>query len=293
MTLSRYRVSGIVIQSPFALPELKRTQAKPDVALRMGAVGRAPAQAKRVESWLQAGETDAHLYWRDVGTFVVRNGREVVVEAAAAVDPAVIRLFVLGPVLAVLLRQRGLLVLHGAAVEVDGGAVLILGASGWGKSTFAAALHRHGHGLISDDAAAIDTRTARPVVVSGVPLLKLWPDAVAALGDSPDSLPRLRPNVDKRARRAASGGTEPVPLERIYILAPGREQMIERLRPREALLELLRHSYGARTLQSLRTREHFRQCAKVVNEVPIARLAVPRSLARLAEVADLVEQDGA
>jgi hypothetical protein len=290
--LGRYRVNGLVIESPFALPELRRTETKADVELRVGAGKCVPAEAGSAETWMRAGETDAHLYWRDVGTFVVRGGREVVVNPAATVEPAVIRLFLLGPVLAVLLRQRGLLVLHAAAVELNGGAVVFLGGSGWGKSTLAAALHQRGHALVTDDVAAVDVRAAGPLVLSGVPQLKLWPDAIAAVGDSVDALPRLYPSLDKRARRVArAGATEPILLQQIYALATGNDQRTDRLPPREALVELLRHSFGARTLQAVRTAEHFRHCAHVAARIPVARLWAPRSLAELPTLAQLIEQD--
>ncbi len=292
MTLGRYRVSGVVIQSPFALPELSRTKAKADVQVRMGAGRCVPREAESAESCLLVGETDAHLHWSDVGTFVVRGGHEVVIHPAAAVDPSVLRHFLLGPVLAVLLRQRGLLVLHAAAVEVNDGAVLFLGGSGWGKSTIAAALHQRGHRVVTDDVAAVDVLAAGPLVLCGVPQLKLWPDAIAAVGDSVDALPRLHPSLEKRARRVARAeATEPIRLQHIYALAMGKDQSIDRLAPRGALVELLRHSFGARTLRGVRTAEHFRQCAQVAGRVPVAQVTVRRSLAELPALAQLIEQD--
>src|SRR3989454_2089338 len=54
--------------------------------------------------------------------FRSREGREIVVEPAPGVDAGTLRLFLLGPVRAVLLHQRGFLVLHASAVVLDGGA---------------------------------------------------------------------------------------------------------------------------------------------------------------------------
>src|SRR5207245_9077648 len=99
------------------------------------------------------------------------------------------------------------------------------------------------------------------------------------------------------ARRARARGPKPalpprpVPLDRLSVLAEGEGPAIEPLSPREALVELLRHSYGARTLQAIRTAEHFRQCARVAAEVPVARLRFPRSFALLDRVARMIEED--
>lgn len=55
---------------------------------------------------------------------------------------------------------RGGLSWHASAIAVGRGAVLLVGDSGTGKSTLAAALcERHGGSLLSDDVAAVDTTT--------------------------------------------------------------------------------------------------------------------------------------
>jgi hypothetical protein len=194
----------------------------------------------------------------------------------------------------VLLRQRGYLVLHASAVACRHRAAVFLGASGWGKSTLAAALHQRGFPFIADDVVAIDTGKAVPVVLPGVPQVKLWPDAVAALHEDTAALPRVHPQFEKRVRPlSAPIVTEPAPLGRLYVLADGPAPALEPVAPREALVELLRHSYGARTLQHVRREAHFLQCAAVARAVPVARLAYPRALERLPEAIRLVEADAA
>jgi hypothetical protein len=79
----------------------------------------------------------------------VRVMRDGIDEAEAArgflfsVFPAALPLFGLEP-------------LHGSAVEVDGGALLMLGATGSGKSSIAAAFGSLGYAILSDDACALD-----------------------------------------------------------------------------------------------------------------------------------------
>jgi hypothetical protein len=226
-----------------------------------------------------------------VGTFTIRRGESVRVLPAPGVQPELLRLYLNGPVAAALLRQQGFLVLHGSAVGLGGGAVVFLGASGWGKSTLAAALEGHGRVVISDDVAAIDM-TGTPRVVGSMAHLKLWPDTLTALGQNPDTLPRVHPRVEKRVRPVERlPQVEPFPLERVYVLADASTPAIEALAPGAALVELLRHSYGPRTLQHVRREEHFRHCARIAGEIAIARLSVPRDFARLDQVAGLVERD--
>src|SRR5665213_1638243 len=56
-------------------------------------------------------------------------------------------------------RERDQLVLHAAAAAKGGGAVLITGASGAGKSTIAAALSLKGFAYMGDDSLVIDARS--------------------------------------------------------------------------------------------------------------------------------------
>src|SRR4029453_14013537 len=61
-------------------------------------------------------------------------------------------------VLPLLLPAFGLEPLHGASVALSGGAVLILGAAGAGKSTTALSLVRAGGTFLADDVCALDAK---------------------------------------------------------------------------------------------------------------------------------------
>ena len=262
-----------------------------DINVELDTAGLAAAASETKGGLLCATESEAALYWPDTGLFLTRGGRHVMAHPTLGVDEVTLRLLIFGPVLAVLLHQRGRLVLHGSAVVMRSRAVGLLGASGWGKSTLAGLLHRRGHRFLTDDVLAVDVEHGR-TVAPGIPELKVWPDTATALGHDPDAMPRLHPREQKRARRLKRGfAHRPVPLDRLYVLAEGEGPAIEPLFPREALVELLRHSYGARTLQAIRTAEHFRQCARVAAEIPVARLRFPRSFTLLDRVARLVEED--
>ena len=286
-----YSAYGLSIGSALPLPELTAGEAAADVHVSLGRVARPPSEV--ANGYFHATAREARLFWEGVGTFLVRGGRKIVVDPAPAVEERVLRLFILGPALAMLLHQRGLLVLHASAVAIDGTAVAFLGGSGWGKSTTAAALHARGHGIVADDVTAVRLDTGRPTVSHGFPQLKLWPEAVvSSLGDDLEALPRLHPDLEKRARRVAHWfPSASLPLRRIYVLADGESQGSEPLRPQEALVELVRHSYVSRLLQEAEASTHFLQCASVVKTVPICSLRRPRFLPALSDLARLVEED--
>lgn len=112
--------------------------------------------------------------------------------------------YVLGPVLGVLLRLRGVTCLHASAVSIGERGVVFVGQTGTGKSTTAAAFARQGYGVISDDIVALVEDEGTFHVLPAYPQLCLWPESVQMLYDSPEALPRLVPNEDKR--RMSLGG---------------------------------------------------------------------------------------
>jgi len=290
-TPSSYTAYGLNIHSDLPLPELVAQEGTPDVIVRLGNVCFSPSEV--VEGCFNANAEETYLFWEDAGKLLVRKGREIVVDPVSAVPDEVLRLFVLGPALGVLLHQRGQLILHASSVATTKGVVAFLGASGWGKSTMAATLHSRGYRVVADDVTAVqvDAATGVPVVFPGFPQLKLWPEAVVSLGEAPERLPCVEPGWDKRARSVASGfAQEALPLRRIYLLAEGESHKIEPLSPQEGLVELIRHTYGAHFLRTIEA-SHFIQCATVAKSISIARLRRPRVLSELSELTQLVEKD--
>jgi hypothetical protein len=293
-----YVAYGLRVRSALVLPELvSEESAAPDVVLRFGKIDRVPRERDAEGNGFWATADEACRYLADVGTTLVRGGREIVVHPVAGADERMLRLSILGPAFALLLHQRGRLVLHASAIERAGDAVAFGGGSGWGKSTLAAALHARGCALVADDLTAIGIDQAPVTVSPAFPQIKLWPEAVAALGESPETMLQVHPRFDKRARRAARGfSSRRLPLRRIYLLAEGPGPTIEPLRPQEALLGLLANWYGLRFGNGLLEVEgaaaaNFRQCASLVKRVSVRRLIRPRELSALRDLARLVEDD--
>ena len=261
------------------------------MTIRFGRVDIAQTQTP-VNGLLWAGEDEACLSFDRIGSFLVRQGREIVVDPAPGEDERWVRNAVMGPVMGTLLYQRGWLTLHASSTSVGSRAVAFMADRGWGKSTMAAAMVTRGHGLVADDVTAIKTDGNGPVVTPGYPLLKLWPEAAASVNEDPATLPEIAPGSYKRNLRARRRfSSAPLPLGCIYVLDRGDALEIEPLRLQEALKELIRNTYGRELLQAARPASHLQQCADVVNSVPVRRLRRPYSLEALPDVVRLVEED--
>jgi hypothetical protein len=289
---STYFAYGLGIRSALPLPELVASKGATEVSVRFARIDSLPADTTE-QGFVRATHKEVRFFWEDAGAFLVRGGREIVIDPKPGADERVLRVCVLGPVLGALLYQRGLLTLHASTVVVAGEAVAFIGEKGMGKSTMAAALCARGHRLVADDITVVwFDEGYSPMTYPGYPQLKLWPQAAAFLGDAPESLPKLEPSLDKRARLVTSAfSIAPIPLKRIYVLDEGEAVEIEPLSPQEALVELIQHSYGRRLLQTMRTSSHFVQCTSVVRSVPVFSLRRPYRLSTLPDLTRIVEKD--
>ena len=291
--LFSYTAYGLGIHSCLPLPELVVETRPADVNFRFGKVNATNLHAIDEVRSFKASPGEAYYVLEGVGKFLVREGREVIVDLSPDADERAVRLCLLGPIAALVLHQRGRLTLHASTVAVGGYAIAFLGAQGCGKSTLAAAIHLQGHEMVADDVTAIETDSACPMVVPAFPQLKLWPNSLVALGNVPEALPAVHPDFTKRAFRVNSRFSHsPVPLKHIYVLAPGPQVEIETISAHEALLELIGHSYAARfgrhLLPVTGMATHFEQCVKLIQNTSVYRFRRPASLSVLGEHVGLV-----
>lgn len=314
--MHHYMAYGLGIHSELPFPELFPVETKADIIIRVDHLNHSLYGS--VDGLFRVTADEVGICYTGVGSILIRDGSEIVVDPVPGVAETELRFSILGAPFGVLLHQRGRLVLHASAAllanrHVEGsqrhsqqaspvmlgedGAVAFLGAPGAGKSTTAAALYARGHPVIADDLVPIafddGSNENVPIVYPGFPLLKLWPEAASALGDDISASPRVNATIDKRARRIDRGfATAPLALKRVYVLAGGEHPEIEPLTPQESFVELVRHTFVVNLLDATVTRSlHFRQCSMLATQVSVRRLKRPPSLGALSAVTELVEQD--
>lgn len=290
MSAYSYFAYGMGIRSQIPLPELPQATLETDLVICRGDNRAALLEIPGESGWVRLEPREAVLYLENIGTIVVRDGKQVVVDMDPLVDPGLIRQCLLGTVMGVVLGQRGKLVLHASSVVIDDCAVAFLGESGLGKSCLAAALMAGGHQLIADDVTAVESGLVPVVVPSGVPHLKIAREAAAALGFTEDKLVSLW-NGEKKAglRTPALRSNAPVPLKRIFILEEGDASQIVPLRPTEAVFDLIVNAYPTCLPQESDTTLVIR-CSALVKKVPVFRLTRTSDLATLPELAQTIEE---
>jgi hypothetical protein len=229
-----------------------------------------------------------------VGRYLVREGREILIDPDPAATAHDVRVYLLGTCLGVLLHQRGLLILHASGVVTDRGAVVFAGASGAGKSTLLAELLRRGNKMIVDDVCAIRFDDGSyPIVIPAYPRTRLWADAAARFDVDTANLPRTRSSWDKFERQLPDQFWDhEARLTHVFHLADphdGDEFLLEPLPPFEAFTTLVEHTYRGILLDGLDLRaSHFELASRAASSVKVIRVRRPAGSYRLEELADLV-----
>ena len=286
-----YRMFGLAVASEVEFPGLPLVQCvdRADVVIEVGFV---PDMAHD-----GYGHVGANA--EGVLRAIVEGGQRIVVAPNPEADASYVAAVVSGELFAILLRQRGLLVLHGSAVARDGRGVGFIGDSGWGKSTLAASLVERGWRLLTDDLLVIaGLEEGTPAIVSGHSSMRLAPDAARHLGDgSEDTLPRAHGLTRKlRVERAEAFLDARVHLDRLYVLGTGRHE-IHRAVPLpslQAVLQMAYHTRGQRLLTGEGVRsQHLEQCAALAERVAVFHLFRRDGLEHMAGLCDIVEAAGA
>jgi hypothetical protein len=291
-----YQAFGLTLASSFPLPELEPQSGDADVFIHYGSVPDALEAAVKREIAYELAAGALLLKIPAIGKYLVLAGREIIVDPVPGVPDHEVRLFLLGSALGALFHQRGLLPLHGCALEVKDGAVIFLGESGSGKSTLAGALNQRGYRVITDDVSVLAFSPEEgPVVYPSCRHLKLCPDALREMGRDPAACSPVLTDLEKRYLPLDHGFcTQPRPVRRIYELAShdSPDFLVSPFQGLDKLTALIRHTYRLDFLEGpARRKQYFDQCGNVARQVFVGRFFRPRWPFALAEMVNFLDKE--
>jgi hypothetical protein len=207
--------------------------------------------------------------------------------------------YLVGPIMGLLLRFRGAVCLHASAVNIGDRAIVFVGAEGTGKSTTAAAFAEQGFPVLSDDIVALVDREQRFHVLPAYRRINLWPDSVKLLYGSPDALPQITREWEKRCLRLGEDGKtqfeeRALPIAVIYILGDSRAnsaKSVERLSQKAAMMTLVTNAYGTNILDAKQRAEEFVVLSRLATAVPVRQVNAPRETVGPHERCKMIRQD--
>jgi hypothetical protein len=237
--------------------------------------------------FLKMGRGDLRLKVEGIGHYRVTSGEHIAWHREhQGVTDQDLSTFLLGPPVAALLIQRGMVVLHGNALEKGGLAVACMGHSGAGKSTLAYALMQQGWRLLADDLVTI---TPDGLVLPGIPRIKLWHDAAKGFGLDPTQLTPVRQGMHKYLLMGDTldRATEPVPLQALYLIQQRHSDIpdsvpssVTRITSQKvATVQLRNQVYRPRFVRGLgQEGPNFMALARLQGLVPLASLPLPAGI---------------
>jgi hypothetical protein len=303
METAIYKLAGLRIASDFPLFGLQvcrnEAQAHCEIVIRCAPIpeGVASATAKFVDQHCSGtyNGREVLLDFPAVGRFLLREGKEILIDLAPSSDNDEVRAYLFGGVFPALCHQRGITPLHASAIDVEGGCVAFVGASGAGKSTLAATLARRGHEIFADDLCFLTLDTNTDVQAwPGTSRIRVREDVRAALGFSGPGVKREMHGYNKfiipvhPPRNRISSRL----LRRVYQLhrAPNSIPEVTRLHGADAIEVLMQNVYASKFAERLGYKPRaFIACAAAARNVPVFRFSRPWDFAALSQSIELLE----
>jgi hypothetical protein len=315
-----YSLFGLRIQSNLAIPRLipvAFSTEHPDVEIHLGSLpvirsesqigqnlvytssdaGESGAPAVRV--WKVMNGDALHLvYFDGVQFWLDRTGTNIWALWPDTSSLENVATYLVGPILGLLLRLRGITCLHASAVASGDRAVAFVGSEGAGKSTTAAALALRGYPVLSDDVVTLVERGGAFHVMPAYPYLCLWPDSVEKIEGSREAFSRFTPEWDKRCLSLGSPDARfedrALPLGAIYVFGDrGADPAfpIEALSAQDAFITLVANTFATNLLDSAMRATEFAVLARLVSTVPIRKLYRSNAVLRLDQLCQLIGDD--
>jgi len=198
-----------------------------------------------------------------VARYRVEEGKRIFIEPLVNASPEKVRLFLLGSTMSALLYQRGLLPLHGSAVETPWGGMIFVGAQGSGKSTLAAEFHRCGYRVLSDDVSAVESTPQDLRILPASAQFRLCANAYERFGASPEVCFDVDKFVVPMGERYCP---DPAPLRAIHILSDQSAELprFDVVRGLDRVRRLFENLYRPHFLKGQRTQNDLVRMAGVI-----------------------------
>lgn len=246
-----------------------------------------------------------HYYcsYKDGTNFVVnRLGTEVWAEWPENLTLEDTTTYLLGPILGFVLRLQGIVCLHASAIVIQGHAVVMLGTTGAGKSTTAAAFAKCNYPILSDDVVTLCDRGDTFLVQPAYPYIRLWDSSVEALYGTPDALPRIvptHPTWDKRYLDLTQSDYQfqqkPLPLAAIYYLNARSDEStcphIDTMSGPAQLITLVSNTYTNYLLDKRQRAQEFEVLNRLLKHVPVRQITPHLDVARLPQLLTTIIED--
>jgi len=276
---NNYSVYGIQIATELDLKELIQDYGKSDLVISKGKVPNFLMGTTQSCAYFQTKENEFLTRIERVGSFYAIEGKKITLNPYEDADFMLIKMYLYGFLLPVVLMQRGRFPMHGSCIDIDGKSIVLSGISGAGKSSLAIAFRMAGYRLISDDLIALNESWHEGIYAHyGFPIQKITVDTAKYLKVDTVNLERI-PGEDKFIIPLESEfQKEPVPLEALFeiVTHEGEDVTVVELFGGEKLRCIIANTYNVEMIGTMGlAQEHFSYGTALAKEIKVYRLSRP------------------
>ncbi|MEH7096699.1 aldolase [Neobacillus vireti] len=278
-----YKAFGFNIVSDIIFPELttiNEPQEKHDIQIIMSDEIKYKSELEKRPYFHMVRENQVLFFIPEVAFFSIQEGYLISFSPLKNVDEGLLRLYILGTCMGVILMKRKILPLHGSAVEISGKVYAFIGESGAGKSTLASAFLNQGFSLLSDDVIPITIQSCSPFVTPSYPQQKLWQESLDQLGIGSTNYQSIYDRETKyQVPIADKFKIEPRQLAGVFELSKKEgidDIQLLKIGKLKGFQTLFDHTYRNFLIPRLGLLDwHFDMSSKIINEIDLYQLHRP------------------
>jgi hypothetical protein len=291
-----YKIYGLVVHSEIRLPEA--IECEPtiiDVEIIYGVMPYL-IQIKREDQKSDnlLGPGNRWFYIPNEGSFLIKDGTNIIVERDETADDKHIRSLLLGACLGCILYQREIIAIHGAAIVWKGKAILISGRSGAGKSTISSEFRNRGCQFMADDTVAITSNKEGVYAYPSYPQQKLCVDAAVQYGYDLNKLVLLNEDRKKYGIDLSASFCPEMRKIAAFIYLDIHEEdelVIDTLNGTEKLHLIIENLYNFIEYNVAgMSPVIFKKCLEITQKIPIIRVRRPEKENTILQIVELLEK---
>ena len=295
-----YKVYGLSIESEMLIPELMILDIKEreniDVTIKFHNVKNKIKKSIDDGKIAEYNHTDMWFYIKNIAIYHIFNGDTVYIEPCKDTNYEIIKTYILGSVLGMVLLQRNIVAIHGGAVAIDGRGCIFTGGKGAGKSTITTSLRKQGYKFISDDVCSIADGVINKIS-PGFARHKLCEDTMMNLGYDISKFVSCTPD-DKIKKYNVPLTDEFIdyeaPLEYIFEICVDDvdKVQIEEIIGESKLNSLIENIFKIEMIYYAGgiTPTYFKKCVDIAKHVKYYKITRPRDIFSVEEQISLVEE---
>ncbi|MCB1633375.1 MAG: hypothetical protein KDI51_02235 [Xanthomonadales bacterium] len=230
--------------------------------------------------------SDVYVLRGGAAVEVDRSAKQLTVYVPPETDEGRIGAFCMGIGMTCLLKSLGQLQLHAGIASCEGKTVMLIGASGAGKSSTLAAMQAEGWMVHAEDLAAIRIEQETVTFKPGYNRIRLWLHVVDELRVN-GSTAEIAPNGEKVYLPSTRCDSIEGSISHVLLIGDRHQEAVSvcrvsRVKPDAACVAEL---YANTMTPYLNTREEatqiLRECSELTKRLPVMRLTLPDGLRKL------------